>query len=281
MLREDPGRAAQQRAPWAQERRVESTLADTIGHETRSAEQSGSGSSGSITGFGKAECPICGGIGWLRVERELSDPRFGKLEACECQEDRALARLRGLSGLHGAELRVRLADIKCRPGSGTAQMVQACEEFMARPQGFLTIWGSVGTGKTSCLYAVTNGLMRGGAVYVSLHDLLEFVRDGFERKTDGDDAHARLKRFMAVPVLCLDEIDKVKGSEWVTEQLTALVDARYRSAVIGESGTVLALNSDPAGLPGWIASRLRDGRCRVVHNADRDAREFMQLTISD
>ncbi len=254
---------------------MESTVSNTIVGENSSAPKSASGSSGSITGFRTPECPICRGSGWLRVERELSDPRFGKLEPCECQADRALARLRGLSGLNACELRVTLDQVRARPASDTERMLAECRAFMARPAGFLTLWGGVGTGKSTCLYAITNALMRSGAVYVSLHELLDFVRGGFDSTAGNDDAHARLQRFERVRVLCLDEVDKVKPSDWATEQLTALVDARFRSGLAGETGTVLALNSDPALQAAWIASRLADGRCRVVHNADADARAFM------
>ncbi len=121
-------------------------------------------------------CPVCNGTGWLRVERELSDPRFGKLEPCECRGDLQAERLRALSGLSGAELGVRLADLSAETGPGTREMLEACRSFIERPAGFLTIWGGVGVGKTSCLYAITNALVRGGAVYVSLHNLLDFVR---------------------------------------------------------------------------------------------------------
>jgi DNA replication protein DnaC len=210
----------------------------------------------------------------------LSDPRFGKLDPCDCQRDRELSRLREVSGLRGAELAMTLAQIRAAPGSDTELMVAACREFIEQPGGFLTIWGKVGTGKTSCLYAITNALLLRGAVYVSLHDLLDFVREGFEAPVDGDDARARLKRFASVPVLCLDEIDKVKPSDWAMEQLTALVDARYRSAINGDSGTVYALNNDPRTLPDWIASRLMDRHGRVVHNGGQDIRE-LRLLIED
>ncbi len=260
--------------------RLEATLPDLIAQACPSATPSASASSASTTAFRTPECPICGGTGWLRVDRPLHDPRFGKLEACECQGDRELARLRGLSGLNASELRVTLEKMRARPGSGTQRMVAACRDFLAQPRGFLTLWGGVGTGKTTCLQAITNALMRRGAVYVSLHDLFEFVRLGFDAASPADGAHARLQRFASVPVLCLDEIDKVNASSWVTEQLTALVDARFRSGISGATGTVLALNSDPAAQPAWIASRLADGRCRLVHNDDRDARAFMQPALA-
>ncbi len=220
---------------------------------------------------------MCNGLGWLRVDRELTHPRFGRLEPCECQGDRELDRLRELSGLNSAELSVRLAQISPEMTPSTREMIEACRQFIEQPRGFLTLWGGVGVGKSSCLYAITNALMRRGAVYVSLHDLLEYVRGGFDAKDASDDSRGRMKRFVKVPVLCLDEIDKVKPSDWAMEQVTALVDARFRSGVAGETGTVLALNSDPALQPEWIASRLQDRRNRVVHNTDRDARKFMRL----
>jgi len=40
-------------------------------------------------------------------------------------------------------------------------------------------------------------------------------------------------------------------------------------------GTVIAMNESPDALPQWISSRLRDGRNRIVHNADPDVREMM------
>jgi hypothetical protein len=254
---------------------VPQPLSEVFPPALRSAPKSASASSASITGFRSPECPVCGGSGWLRTDRDLCDPLFGKLSPCDCQGDRELARLRGLSGLNAHELLVTLSKLRADPGSGTERMVAACRTFIAQPSGFLTLWGGVGTGKTTCLQAITNALMRRGAVYVSLHELLAYVRGGYNSDAPDDTAHARLQRFESLPVLCLDEIDKVQGSPWVNEQLTALVDARFRSGVAGATGTVLALNQCPDDQPPWIASRLRDGRCCVVHNDGPDAREFM------
>ncbi len=256
-------------------------LSEALQRSARSLTPSTSGSSASTTGSPKPECPICGGSGWLRTERNLNDPLFGKLSPCECQGDRDLERLRALSGLNGSELQITLSDLVAAPGSDTERMIAACRGFIDQPRGFLTLWGGVGTGKTTCLQAVTNALLRRGAVYVSLHELLAFVRAGFDSDAPGDSAHARLQRFENVAVLCLDEIDKVQDTGWVSEQLTALVDARFRSALSGETGTLVALNKSPDEQPPWIASRLRDGRCRVVHNAGDDVRMFMRRAPGD
>ena len=34
------------------------------------------------TGFCSDNCEICGGIGWIRRNREITDPEFGSLELC-------------------------------------------------------------------------------------------------------------------------------------------------------------------------------------------------------
>ena len=87
-----------------------------------------------------------------------------------------------------------------------------------------------------------------------------------------ESSYRRLVNFEKVSVLALDELDKINPTKWVVEQLTDLLDARYRLAEDEAGGTLIAMNSDPAQQPEWIASRLLDGRNRVVHNADRDIR---------
>jgi hypothetical protein len=51
-----------------------------------------------------------------------------------------------------------------------------------------------------------------------------------------------------------------------------LIEKRDRSAEQGQSGTVIVMNGHPRELPSSIASRLSDGRNRIVHNADPDIR---------
>ncbi len=79
-----------------------------------------------------------------------------------------------------------------------------------------------------------------------------------------------------MPVLAIDEFDKLKVTEWYEEFETMLMSRRYRDAVDGLSGTVLAMNSDPAKLPEHIYSRLSDGRNLILHNTDPDLRSLMR-----
>jgi DNA replication protein DnaC len=45
--------------------------------------------SDTASGEPDADCPICGGAGFVRRPRPVDHPRFGKAEACECVLDEA------------------------------------------------------------------------------------------------------------------------------------------------------------------------------------------------
>lgn len=212
------------------------------------------------------------------MDLPVGDPNFGKLQRCSCKAEEDVARLRALSGLHGTELGIRLSDIDVSAGLGAARMVAACREFIAYPVGILTLWGGVGNAKTMALQGVVNELQSVGAVYVTAFDLLSYIRSAFNAKREvlDDDAYSRLCRFERVRILAVDEFDKVRVTDWVAEQLTDLIDKRYRGGIYGEIGTLIAMNSSPEEQPDWIASRLKDGRNRIVHNADADLRPVLK-----
>jgi DNA replication protein DnaC len=189
-------------------------------------------------------------------------------------------RLQKLSGLTDAERAVKLDDIVAESGSGTARMVTAARNFVARPAGFLTVYGSTGNAKTAVMHGIVNELVNQSveAVYVTAYDVIGWIRAAFDKQHEvvDDTAHDRLKQLERVRVLCLDELDKIKWSDWVEEQITDLIDARYRLGLDWEVGTVVAMNAAPSTLPPWIYSRLRDGRNVMIENKDADVRPGME-----
>lgn len=191
-----------------------------------------------------------------------------------------MSRLQRLSGLTDQERKVRLADISAKSGSGTALMVDAARNFITAPVGFLTLHGTTGNAKTVVMHSIVNELVDQSieAVYITAFDLIGYIRAAFDKQHDVVDvtAHDRLKRLEKVRVLCLDELDKVKWSSWVEEQITDLIDARYRLGLDWEVGTVIAMNANPNTLPEWIYSRLRDGRNVMIENRDADVRPGME-----
>lgn len=165
-------------------------------------------------------------------------------------------------------------------------MVSACKEFLAYPFQIVTIYGGPGNGKTMVLQAAVNQSVEAGrrAVYVTSFDLISYIRAAFnsqDKKVIDEDAYSRLRRFEEIEILAIDEFDKVRMTEWVQEQITDLIDRRYRLALEGQAGTLIAMNGDPANLPDWIYSRLRDGRNQIVNNTDNDVRRLFQPYLLD
>lgn len=228
----------------------------------------------------KPDCPICAGLGYFSVNVPLSDPRFGVLFPCECTAAYRSALLQRISGLTGDELALTLDDVH-PAGAGTAQMLIAARSFLNYPAGMLTLWGEVGNAKTLILQAVVNECIQRGvmAVYITMLDLLDHVRAAYDETKSSDEygsACKRLDRFATVPVLAIDEADKVKVSDWTIERESSLIDKRYRLGLSRMAGTLIAMNKDPHTLPEWISDRLYDGRNTVIHNSDHSMRRMMK-----
>jgi len=173
---------------------------------------------------------------------------------------------------------LRLADIKTEGRPQTAVMLEACALFLDRPVGTLVIHGTSGNAKTVALQACVNALVGVGmeAVYITAFDLISYIRDAFTDTCDIKNASAydRIVRFGTVPFLAIDELDKVKWTPWVEEQITDLIDRRYRLAQDQKAGTMLAMNGDPRDLPVWIYSRLSQGE--IIKNDDSDLRPYLK-----
>lgn len=226
------------------------------------------------------DCPICKGIGYISYDLPVGHPEFGRAYPCPCRTGEGARELAKLSGLTEKERELRLSMFRTSGRPGTADMLKACRSFVEDPVGILTLWGGVGVGKTMCLQAVVNGLIERGvmSVYVTAFDLFSHIREAFnaQREVVSESAYNRLARFERVRMLALDEMDKVRPTDWMLEQMTNLMDKRHRRGLDGKNGTLLALNTDPALLNDWIASRLMDGRNRAVHNADADLRPVLK-----
>ena len=230
-----------------------------------------------IVGYGKPDCPKCRGIGYLRkTDLPVGHPDFGEARQCSCWKADTAPKLQENSGLTGSRLKTRLADIVTEGRPGTARMVKACLEFCERPTNILTLWGGVGNGKTMALQGVVNELNSRGlqAVYMSAFALKSHLQEAFDAAGEGkgESVHQRLANIEKVPVLVLDELDKINPTKWTVEHLEHLLDARYRLAEDETAGTLIAMNGDPGQQPASIASRLLDGRNRVVLNDDPDIR---------
>lgn len=218
-----------------------------------------------------SECPLCGGKGFFRHEVEPDDPHFGRPVPCvgerhaEANLDRRLSKLWDYDEHDQA---IRLADVSLNPKNGA--MLVAADDFLARPRGWLYIYGPPGNAKTIILKALVNELNltgKGPARYIKFSKVLNYIRDW------KNGAYTeRFENLKQIRVLAIDEFDKSRMTEFAAEFRFDFLDDRYEQAVKGQTGLIFASQEPPDSLPAPLASRVNDGRFVVVHNLAGDAR---------
>jgi DNA replication protein DnaC len=145
-------------------------------------------------------------------------------------------------------------------------------------KGYLLL-GPPGTGKTLLACIVLNELLlrraRPGRFVNLARNFFQQLRDTYSQESE---QHGRtwqiLDHLCKVPYLVLDDFGVQRGTEWETEMLYELVDARYGE----EKFTIVTSNQsrdeleDVAG--GRVLSRLFE-MCHVVDMKGQDYREFL------
>jgi DNA replication protein DnaC len=141
------------------------------------------------------------------------------------------------------------------------------------------LYGDPGTGKTTLAMLVSKRALELGhsvAIY-SLPKLLARIRRTYDSEPGGDSYLAFFERLTSVDLLHIDDLGAEKRSDWVLEQLYALINERYES----EQSILVTTNLDEPELKEQIGSRTVSrlvemcGECMVpMHGEDR--REPMQ-----
>ena len=139
----------------------------------------------------------------------------------------------------------------------------------------LWFYGSVGTGKTTLAMIVSQAALDAGhsvAIY-SLPRLLAEIRATFESDSEGSYVDF-LDRLAAVDLLHVDDVGAERTSDWVLEQLYAIVNARYED----ERSVIITTNLERDELVEQIkertVSRLEE-MCTLVPLYGEDARRFV------
>jgi DNA replication protein DnaC len=135
--------------------------------------------------------------------------------------------------------------------------------------------GTVGTGKTTLAMLVSRAALdarRSVAIY-SLPRLLAEIRATFEADSEGSYVDF-LDRLAAVDLLHVDDVGAERTSDWVLEQLYAIVNARYED----ERSVIITTNLERPELVEQIrertVSRLEE-MCTLVPLYGEDARRFV------
>jgi DNA replication protein DnaC len=229
--------------------------------------------SGTLTPAAELRC-ICGGSGVVlmavahaRAARLAILDRYGDraLTPCDCTDGRQRAsKWRNLPReANGLSLTT------FRPLAAQKAAVKQAKAFVADPYGWLTLIGGYGIGKTRIIYACMNDLADRGIVgrYVMMPELLNELRNALR----DDDYGERLRRFVEAPLLAVDELDKIRDSDFVDEVLQAIFLARYQQR--DDLSTIIGYNADgQERIPPFLRSRISDSRFRRIDMAGPDVR---------
>jgi DNA replication protein DnaC len=237
--------------------------------------------------FRQAACPlgVCDGSGWILGPEDVARP-------CECREARLKrGRSRGVASViprkfQGVSFdRPPVSDMARDFASRGA--VEAVREYLADLDGNLDsgkgVWlfGSPGTGKTTLAMLISKHALEQGhsvAIY-SLPKLLSRIRRTFE-SDQGDSYSSFFERLTSVDLLHIDDLGAEKRSDWVLEQLYALVNERYES----QRSILVTTNLDETQLKEQIGhrtvSRLVEmcSDCMIPMEGD-DRRELTRAAI--
>jgi DNA replication protein DnaC len=182
-------------------------------------------------------CPlgVCDGSGWILGPEDMARP-------CECRAERLnRGRSRGVSSV--IPPRYRGVSLDRPPVSDMARDLQTkgavaevrafIDELDERLDAGRGLWlfGDTGTGKTTLAMLISKAALEAGrsvAIY-SLPKLLARIRRTYDSEPGGDSYLSFFERLTSVDLLHIDDLGAEKRSDWVLEQLYALVNERYET----------------------------------------------------
>jgi DNA replication protein DnaC len=187
--------------------------------------------------FREQACPlgVCDGSGWILGPEDVARP-------CECRATRLnKGRSRGISSV--IPPRYRGVSFDRPPVSDMARDLQTkiavnevrgfVDDLEVRLQEGRGLWlfGDTGTGKTTLAMLISKAALEAGktvAIY-SLPKLLARIRRTYDSEPGGDSYLSFFERLTSVDLLHIDDLGAEKRSDWVLEQLYALVNERYEA----------------------------------------------------
>jgi DNA replication protein DnaC len=239
--------------------------------------------------FRQQACPlgVCDGSGWILGPEDVA-------RACECRETRLRrGRNRGVASVIPRKFQGVSFDRP--PISDMARDFQArgaveeirnylddLDQNLEKGRG-VWLFGDPGTGKTTLAMLVSKiALERNHSVAIySLPKLLARIRRTYDAEPGGDSYLTFFERLTSVDLLHIDDLGAEKRSDWVLEQLYALINERYEA----QRSILVTTNLDESELKEQIGqrtvSRLVEmcGTCMIPMHGD-DRREPMQAVAS-
>jgi DNA replication protein DnaC len=200
---------------------------------------------------------ICDGSGWILGPEDVARP-------CDCRAERLnRGQSRGVSSVIPARYRgvsfdrppvsdmARDLEMKVAVSAVHAYIDDLDRRF-AEGRG-LWLSGNTGTGKTTLAMLISKATLEAGrsvAIY-SLPKLLARIRRTYDSEPGGDSYLSLFEKLTSVDLLHIDDLGAEKRSDWVLEQLYALVNERYET----ERSVLVTTNLKHEDLEEQIGSR--------------------------
>src|SRR6201994_3835870 len=200
---------------------------------------------------------ICDGSGWILGPEDVARP-------CDCRAERLnRGHNRGISSVIPA--RYRGVSFDRPPVADMARDLQTkaavtdvrafiddLDRRLKEGRG-LWIFGATGTGKTTLAMLISKAALEAGrsvAIY-SLPKLLARIRRTYDSEPGSDNYLSFFDKLTSVDLLHIDDLGAEKRSDWVLEQLYALINERYET----ERSVVITTNLGHEQLEEQIGSR--------------------------
>jgi DNA replication protein DnaC len=153
--------------------------------------------------------------------------------------------------------------IKDMKGKEIAYAVAAdLSERIAAANGIVAFFGGYGVGKSGLLKALVASatLRQRKARYLHAESMLTRIRSSYNDNSSEVESNL-MEEFATLPVLALDEVDRISTTPWALSHLMTILDRRYEAR--DEVLTLLATNAHMDNLPeafSYLQSRLKDGK---------------------
>ena len=236
---------------------------------TTSSEQSpNSGHEKSRLGkaaIGDPNCPYCHGVGYIREELPVDDPRFGKLFPCACRlaeiESAKKQQQIEISSL-GPLINKTFENFQPAGHSATpsqqdslSKAVERTRQYADMPEGWLVLRGGYGSGKTHLAAAIANARIDSGkpVMFVNAPDLLDHLRATFSPASSVS-YDVLFERVRNTPLLIVDDLGAESSTPWAQEKMYQMFNHRYNAKL----PTVITTNTGLELLEPRLRSRLVD-----------------------
>ena len=154
-------------------------------------------------------------------------------------------------------------------GMSLKYALEAATNYAKDPDGWLTLFGETGVGKTHLAVAIASARMRAGdeVFFAFVPEILDYLRSAFDPGSAVSYSQV-LEEVKSARLLILDGLGDETASPWGQEKLYQVIVRRHNARL----PTVITTKLDFSGQWGNIASRVRD--FSIGHLARMDANDY-------